>query len=291
MTVLLSIILFTALGGVLSVLAAAVFLLLPEHKQKHVLPHGISFAIGALLTGAFCGLIPHAFEEVPVEDMSSLSATILAGILLFFVLEKLLVWRHCHSHACEAHGEESHDHQHHDHGHSHSVQPAGHRPAGMFIILGDSIHNFVDGVLIGAAFLTDVQLGIVTSLAVAAHEIPQEVGDFAILLHSGYKRGEALLYNVLASLSTVVGGVLAYFSLGDLHQILPYFLTLAASSFIYIAVADLIPSLHQKTDIKTSLQQIGFILAGVVLILVMQSIAHRFEGKIDEGRVEQTGIV
>lgn len=288
---LLSIILFTALGGVLSVLAAAVFLLLPEDKQKHVLPHGISFAIGALLTGAFCGLIPHAFEEVPVEDMSNLSATILAGILLFFVLEKLLVWRHCHSHACEAHGEESHDDHHHNHDHKHSIQPAGHRPAGMFIILGDSIHNFVDGVLIGAAFLTDVQLGIVTSLAVAAHEIPQEVGDFAILLHSGYKRGEALFYNVLASLSTVVGGVLAYFSLGDLHHILPYFLTLAASSFIYIAVADLIPSLHQKTDIKTSLQQIGFILAGVVLILVMQSIAHRFEGKIDGGRVEQTGIV
>ncbi|MEI8572496.1 ZIP family metal transporter [Methylomonas sp. LW13] len=291
MTVLLSIILFTALGGVLSVLAAAVFLLLPEHKQKHVLPHGISFAIGALLTGAFCGLIPHAFEEVPVEDMSTLSATILAGILLFFVLEKLLVWRHCHSHACEAHGEESHDDHHHEHGHTHSIQAAGHRPAGMFIILGDSIHNFVDGVLIGAAFLTDVQLGIVTSLAVAAHEIPQEVGDFAILLHSGYKRGEALFYNVLASLSTVVGGVLAYFSLGDLHHILPYFLTLAASSFIYIAVADLIPSLHQKTDIKTSLQQIGFILAGVVLILVMQGIAHRFEGKIDGDRVEQTGIV
>ncbi|MDX8127874.1 ZIP family metal transporter [Methylomonas sp. BW4-1] len=291
MTVLLSIILFTALGGVLSVLAAAVFLLLPEHKQKHVLPHGISFAIGALLTGAFCGLIPHAFEEVPVEDMSALSATILAGILLFFVLEKLLVWRHCHSHACEAHGEESHEDHHHEHGHTHAIQAAGHRPAGMFIILGDSIHNFVDGVLIGAAFLTDVQLGIVTSLAVAAHEIPQEVGDFAILLHSGYKRGEALFYNILASLSTVVGGVLAYFSLGDLHHILPYFLTLAASSFIYIAVADLIPSLHQKTDIKTSLQQIGFILAGVVLILVMQGIAHRFEGKIDGDRVEQTGIV
>lgn len=291
MTVLLSIILFTALGGVLSVLAAGVFLLLPEHKQKHVLPHGISFAIGALLTGAFCGLIPHAFEEVPVEDMSNLSATILAGILLFFVLEKLLVWRHCHSHACEAHGEESHDDHHHDHDHKHSIQPTNHRPAGMFIILGDSIHNFVDGVLIGAAFLTDVQLGIVTSLAVAAHEIPQEVGDFAILLHSGYKRGEALFYNILASLSTVVGGVLAYFSLGDLHHVLPYFLTLAASSFIYIAVADLIPSLHQKTDIKTSLQQIGFILAGVVLILVMQGIAHRFEGKINGDRVEQTGIV
>ena len=131
--------------------------------------------------------------------------------------------------------------------------------------------------MIAAAFLTDVQLGIVTSLAVAAHEIPQEVGDFAILLHSGYSRRKALFYNVLSSLATVVGGVLAYLGLGNLHDSLPYFLTLAASSFIYIAVADLIPSLHQKTDVKTSLQQIAFILAGVGLILLMQGIAHGFE--------------
>ena len=273
MSTLLLIILFTAVGGVLSVMAAGVFLLLSEQQRHNILPHGISFATGALLTGAFCGLIPHAFEEVAVEDMSTLSATLLIGILLFFILEKLLVWRHCHSHACEAHGEDSHD----DHGHNHTHDNSR-RVAGMFIILGDSIHNFVDGVLIGAAFLTDPQLGIVTSLAVAAHEIPQEVGDFAILLHSGYTRKKALLYNMLASLTTVIGGVLAYFSLGNLHHILPYFLTLAASSFIYIAVADLIPSLHQKTDTKTSLQQIGFILAGVALILVMQGIAHRFEG-------------
>ncbi len=279
MNVLLFIILFTALGGVLSVLAASVFLLLPETLRQKVLPHGISFAIGALLTGAFCGLIPHAFEEVPVAEMENLSATILVGILLFFVLEKLFIWRHCHSHACEAHGEEAHEH--HGHSHSHGHSPSNRRAAGVFIILGDSIHNFVDGVLIAAAFLTDIQLGIVTSLAVAAHEIPQEVGDFAILLHSGYSRSKALLYNVLASLGTVVGGVLAYFSLGDFHHVLPYLLTLAASSFIYIAVADLIPSLHQKTDIKTSLQQIGFILAGVVLILVMQGIAHQFEAKMD----------
>lgn len=259
-------------------MAAAVFLLLPERHRQHVLPHGISFAIGALLTGAFCGLIPHAFEDVETAEISMLSATILAGILLFFILEKLLVWRHCHTHSCEAHGEDSHDHgPAHDH---------GRRVAGMFIILGDSIHNFVDGVLIGAAFLTDPQLGVVTSLAVAAHEIPQEVGDFAILLHSGYTRSKALLYNVLASLATVIGGMLAYFSLGDVHHLLPYFLTLAASSFIYIAVADLIPSLHQKTDTKTSLQQIGFILAGVMLILVMQSIAHRFEAKIEHATVE-----
>lgn len=273
MSTLLLIVIFTAIGGILSVLAAGVFLLLPERQRQQVLPHGISFAIGALLTGAFCGLIPHAFEDVAPDEISTLSATILAGILGFFMLEKLLVWRHCHSHACEAHGEDSHD----DHHHHAEQQDHGRRVAGMFIILGDSIHNFVDGVLIGAAFLTDVQLGIVTSLAVAAHEIPQEVGDFAILLHSGYERGKALFYNILASLTTVIGGILAYFSLGNLHHILPYFLTLAASSFIYIAVADLIPSLHRKTDIKTSLHQIGFILAGVVLILVMQGIAHRFE--------------
>ncbi|QWF71004.1 ZIP family metal transporter [Methylomonas paludis] len=272
MSLLVLIVLFTAFGGILSVLAASLFLLLSESSQEKLLPHGISFATGALLTGAFCGLIPHAFAEVAVKDIPSVSATILLGILLFFVLEKLLVWRHCHSHACEAHGEESHTH----HGGAQHVSTRPHT-AGVFIILGDSIHNFVDGVLIAAAFLTDVQLGIVTSLAVAAHEIPQEVGDFAILLHSGYTKAKALLYNVLSSLATVVGGLLGWLSLGDLHGILPYFLSLAASSFIYIAVADLIPTLHQKTDLKTSLQQIGFILAGVALIWIMQDIAHRFE--------------
>ena len=119
MSILLLIIIFTAIGGVLSVMAAGVFLLLPEHHRQHILPHGISFAIGALLTGAFCGLIPHAFEDVAADEISTLSATILAGILLFFILEKLLVWRHCHSHACEAHGEDSHD-DHHGHNHNNS---------------------------------------------------------------------------------------------------------------------------------------------------------------------------
>lgn len=269
MSILLYIILFTALGGLLSVMAASLFLLLSEKLQEKVLPHGVSFAIGALLTGAFCGLIPQAFAEVPVADISKLSMSIMIGILFFFIMEKLLVWRHCHSQVCEAHGE---DFQALNHQHQTSRNASS--PAGVFIIVGDSIHNFVDGILITAAFLTDVQLGIVTSLAVAAHEIPQEVGDFAILLHSGYSRGKALFYNVLSSLATVIGGLLAYFSLDKLHGTLPYLLTLAASSFIYIAVADLIPSLHQKTGTKTSLQQIGFILAGVGLILFMQSIVH-----------------
>lgn len=268
MNLLVLIIIFTAIGGLLSVMAAAVFLLLKDHHRNAVLPHGISFAIGALLAVAFWGLIPEAFEKVKPDHFQTLSATILAGILGFFVLEKLLIWRHCHHGSCEAHGDD-----HEGHGHSHSNV----KSAGALIILGDSIHNFVDGVLIAAAFLTDVKLGIVTSLAVAAHEIPQEVGDFAILLDSGYSRSKALFYNVLASLTTVMGGILAYFSLEDLHDSLPYFLALAASSFIYIAVADLIPSLHTKTDMKTSLQQIILIAAGVLLICSLHTIAHNIK--------------
>jgi zinc and cadmium transporter len=270
---LLFIILFTALGGILSVLAAAVFLLLPDHRRNAVLPHGISFAIGALLAVAFWGLIPEAFASVKPEQVQPLSGTILAGILGFFILEKLLIWRHCHYGSCEAHGDDGHEDAH-DHEHTHSHTHGIAKSTGALIIVGDGIHNFVDGVLIAAAFLTDVQLGIVTSLAVAAHEIPQEVGDFAILLQSGYSKGKALFYNVLASLTTVLGGVLAYFSLENLHQSLPYFLALAASSFIYIAVADLIPSLHKKTDMKNSLQQIALIAAGVFLICSLHSFTH-----------------
>ena len=276
MSLLILIIIFTAVGGVLSVMAAAVFLLLRDHHRNAVLPHGISFAIGALLAVAFWGLIPEAFAKVKPEQFQALSGTILAGILGFFVLEKLLIWRHCHYGSCEAHGDDGLGDDHaYTHGHSHGHGNA--KSAGALIILGDSIHNFVDGVLIAAAFLTDVQLGIVTSLAVAAHEIPQEVGDFAILLDSGYSRSKALFYNILASLTTVLGGVLAYFSLEDLHDSLPYFLALAASSFIYIAVADLIPSLHTKTDMKTSLQQIALIAAGVFLICSLHGIAHKIE--------------
>ncbi|MCK5829304.1 MAG: ZIP family metal transporter [Methylococcales bacterium] len=272
MDLLILIIIFTSIGGILSVLAAGVFLLLPEQQRNKVLPHGISFAIGALLSVAFWGLIPHAFEKVDPSQFQALSGTILAGILGFFVLEKLLIWRHCHSGSCEAHGDDHHNDEH------------DHKSAGTIIIIGDSIHNFVDGVLIAAAFLTDVKLGIVTSLAVAAHEIPQEVGDFAILLHSGYSKSKALFYNVLASLSTVIGGVLAYYSLGNLHDTLPYFLALASSSFIYIAVADLIPSLHKKTDMKTSLHQIALIIAGVIVISSLHGIAHDIE-------IEQTKSV
>ncbi|CCE22910.1 ZIP family metal transporter [Methylotuvimicrobium alcaliphilum] len=273
MDLLFLIIIFTALGGVLSVLAASFFLWLDDVQRARVLPHGISFATGALLAVAFWGLIPHAFEDVDSDRIQSLSAVIMAGILGFFMLEKLLVWRHCHHNHCEAHGEDA----------------EGHHPAGMLILIGDGIHNFVDGILIAAAFLTDVKLGIVTSLAVAAHEIPQEVGDFAILLQSGYSKGKALYYNILSSLATVVGGILAYFSLEDLHDSLPYFLAMAASSFIYIAVADLIPTLHEKTELKVSVQQVALIAAGVLLICSLHGFAHDIELESLERKHQEGG--
>lgn len=255
------IILFTLIGGILSVIAASLFLLVPDRHYASILPHGVSFALGALLSAAFLDLLPHAVENAGTGNIEGLFATVLIGILVFFLLEKLLLWRHCHTHDCEAHND----------GQAHY-----HQPAGTLIVMGDGIHNFVDGVLIAAAFLTDLHLGIVTSLAVAAHEIPQEVGDFAILLQSGFSKGKALFYNLLSSLGTVAGGVLAYFALEHVHNMLPYFLALAASSFIYVAVADLIPSLHKKTHAEAVVQQMSLILAGVVLIAAVHHYADGF---------------
>ena len=240
---------FSLFGGLLSLLFAGALLLVPSDHHPKLLPHGISFALGALLSVAFLDLLPDALSHVGGGQQSLVLGTVLIGILGFFLLEKLLLWRHCHHDHCETHSGE----------HSH-------KPAGTLIVVGDAIHNFVDGILIAAAFLTDHTLGIVTSLAIAAHEIPQEVGDFAILLQSGYSRGRALFFNFLSSLATLVGGVLAYFSLEHLEGSLPYILALAASSFIYIAVADLIPSLHEKTTPKAALHQIVLILLGVITI-------------------------
>lgn len=260
MTLLTWIVLFSLLGGVLSVIAAASFLLLPETFRDRLLPHFISFAIGALLGAAFLALIPHALSSEAAIDFHTLGLTILLGVLGFFFLEKMLLWRHCHTSHCEAHAL--------------PTEAKDKAATGSLIIIGDGIHNFLDGVLIAAAFLTDIHLGIVTSLAVAAHEIPQEVGDFAILLHSGFSRSKALLFNVLASLTTVVGALLAYFSLADMVPVLPYVLAVTAASFIYIAVADLIPDLHKRTQIVATVQQMLLIACGVVVIYWTHSTLH-----------------
>lgn len=259
MSLLLWIILFTLLGGVLSVVVASLVLLLPDNHRLRMLPHGISFATGALLGVAFLALIPHALEGVGSDNMHAISMTILIGVFVFFLLEKMVLWRHCHHEHCE--------------GHLH-VEEHSHKTAGSLILVGDSLHNFVDGILIAAAFLTDIHLGVVTSLAVAAHEIPQEVGDFAILLQSGYSRVRAMVYNVIASLATVIGGLLAYWWLADLQSMLPYILAFAAASFIYIAVADLIPTLHKRIDLSAVVAQICLIGFGVGLISWLHSFTH-----------------
>ena len=215
----------------------------------------ISYAIGALLGAAFLEILPHALEHGDVHRMTS---TVLFGILVFFVLEKLVLWRHCHHDHCEAHDAHA---PAHDHGRS-----------GLLILIGDTFHNFVDGILIAAAFLESTQLGIVTALAIIAHEIPQEVGDYLILLHSGYSRARALAFNLLSSLATLVGAMLAYFALSQLTEWIPTLLGLAAASMIYVAVADLIPSLHKRTELKATLQQISLIVLGVASIVVARAL-------------------
>jgi zinc and cadmium transporter len=254
------IIVFTTIGGIFGALAAGMFLLIPERRRNILLPSMISFAIGALLGAAFLGLLPHAMEESNGIDAHQVGFTVLLGLLGFFALEKMVLWRHCHTHDCEMHGSD--------------LEHARKSAAGQLILVGDGIHNFVDGVLIAASFLTDIQLGIVTSIAVIAHEIPQELGDFAVLLHSGFKPGRAIFYNILSSLTMIVGGVVAYFSLTFASAAVPYVLAVAASSFIYIAVADLIPGLHKRPSLKETFEQVTLIALGVLLIYVTESLLH-----------------
>lgn len=260
---------FALLGGVLSVVLAAGLLLFPDRLRQRLLPNLVSYAIGSLLGAAFLALIPHALTSPGVTDAHDVMIVVLFGILAFFILEKLVLWRHCHHDDCEAHGP-GHDH---DHGANHhgANQDAA---AARLILIGDGMHNLMDGFLIAAAFMTDIHLGVVTAVAVIAHEIPQEVGDFAILLNGGFSRARALAYNIASSVSTLVGAWVAYFSLQVVDQATPYVLAVAAASFIYIAVADLIPGLHRRVDIASSVRQVVLILAGVLTIFLAHSTLH-----------------
>lgn len=259
MPVLGWIVLFTVMGGLVSALAASLFLVVSDKWRRRALPHLISFATGSLLGAAFLGLLPHALESAGPERLHEVGLAVLAGILLFFVLEKLVLWRHCHADHCDVHAPEDH-----------------HRDAasGTMILAGDALHNLLDGVLIAAAFVTDLHLGVVTALAVIAHEVPQEVGDLAVLLNGGMSRRRALGFNVLVSLTTVVGGVIAYYWLDNTRAALPYALAIAASSFIYVAVADLIPGLHRQVNLRESLGQFVLIGAGTSVIFLTHATLH-----------------
>lgn len=251
MTTFTWIILASLLGGILSVIAAALFSL---NARAEYLGGLVSYAIGALLGAVFLDIFPEAIEMS--SSASSVSATVLLGILLFFTLEKVLIWRHCHHAHCEVH--EPGEHEGHDHGRS-----------GAMVIVGDTFHNFVDGIIIAAAFLADTHLGIITALAIIAHEIPQEVGDFAILLHSGYSKLRAFQMNLVSSFATVIGALLGYVSLQHSQSLVPYLLALASASMIYVAVADLIPGLHKRTQMRDTVQQVLLISVGVATVALL----------------------
>jgi len=360
------IVLFTAFGGIASAALASVFLLLPERTTARMLPHFVSFATGALLGAALLALLPEAMESVGTAGAHGIGVALVAGLGIFFVIEKVVLWRHAHSHdgtagnghlaavpaAAHGHAHEhgeghggphvhthvhahpaaaaqghvsaqapaslsgrshadvsgyapNHDHgagQGHDvahvhlaasgaephvrvprtgssqdrphaaeHGHDHSHRDAA---SGVLVLIGDSVHNVLDGILISAAFLQNKPLGLVTTFAVAAHEIPHRLGDFALLVHSGMSQRRALVLNMATGLAAVLGGIIAYFALQRMMGLLPYALALAAAGFLYIAVAGLIPALHRRADPRTSLTQVLLIGLGVGTIAWAESFVH-----------------
>jgi len=228
---------FSFLGSAGAIVLAGTYLLFPEKIRQTIIPCLISYATGTLLGAAFLGLLRYALDSAPA---ASILSTVLVGILVFFLLEKIVLWRHCHDAECEKHAN-----------------------AGPLLLIGDALHNLIDGIAIASAFVASIPVGVTTGLAVLSHELPQEVGDFAILLESGYSRHRALIYNLLSSLSTLPGAALAYYYLTEVQEFTAYIMALSAASFIYIAIADLIPTLHRQFNLKQAIGQFTFILAGI----------------------------
>jgi zinc and cadmium transporter len=245
-------------GGALSVLAAAGTLALHSRWISRL----VSFAVGALLGAVFLELLPHALEH---GDTQRVMLTVLIGLLLFFLLEKLVLWRHSHLEAESlAEGaplDATEDARPHSHGFD------GGR-SGLMILIGNSVHNFCDGIVIAATFIADFTLGTTTALAIVAHAIPQQVGDFAVLLHSGYTRRRAFVYNLATGAATLAGGLAGYAALASMQEVLPTVLALAAASLLYVAVADLIPSLHRHPSPGDTARQLALIGVGIAIIAI-----------------------
>ncbi len=247
----------TLLGGLVSVSLAA---LLSAPLLGLIVKHLVSLSTGVLLGTALLHVLPEAFESSATP--SSLFLTLLGGLLFFFLLEKAELYRHGHHH--------EHDDHHHHHGFDHDQAGKG----GLSVLVGDSIHNFCDGILIAAAFLLDTQVGVVTALAIIAHEIPQEVGDYIVLVNAGFSRQRALAYNALSGLAAVVGGVLGYVLIEPWQVYLPYLMVVAASSFIYVAVADLIPQLQRRLNWRETVAQVFWLAAGLGMIAAVVGVLH-----------------
>lgn len=243
-------------GGLLAIVAAAGTLALHSRWISRL----VSFAVGALLGAVFLELLPHALQHGTTERVMG---TVLAGLLLFFLLEKLVLWRHSHGdpEVPDTPGAIAHAHTH--------AHGADGGRSGLMIVIGNSVHNFCDGVVIAATFIADFALGTTTALAIVAHAIPQQVGDFAVLMHSGYSRRRAFAYNLVTGAATLAGGLAGYSALASMQQILPTVLALAAASLLYVAVADLIPSLHRHPAPAQTAVQVVLIGAGIAVIAIV----------------------
>ncbi|KKK42158.1 hypothetical protein LCGC14_0711260 [marine sediment metagenome] len=224
---------------------------LGEKYQKMLVPILISFATGILLAAALLGLIPEAIDKV--GDANVIMPYVLGGILVFFFMEKIVIWRNCRNKECEVH--------------SHASGP--------IILIGDSLHNLTDGIVIAAAFLTNLTLGIGAGLTILIHELAHETGDFAILLHSGFSKKKALLYNFISSSTTIPAAIVGYYLIGAIDTIVPFVLAISAASFIYIALSDLTPDLHQHTDLKYSFRQLLFIILGILLMILLLTMVRQ----------------
>jgi zinc and cadmium transporter len=252
---LVYIILATAIGGLLSVaIAATLTLTLLTRVVKSL----VSLSAGVLLGTSLLHVMPEAFESR--ASPHALFATLLGGLLFFWLLEKAELYRHVHHHEGDGH----------DHHHHFDAQQAGR--GGLSVLVGDGVHNFCDGVIIAAAFIADPRLGVVTALAVAAHEIPQETGDYIVLLNAGFSRQRALLFNALSGLAAVAGGVFGYFLVGPWEALVPYLLVAASSSFIYVAVADLLPQLQRRLTWRETLAQVLWLGAGLSVVTVAKTL-------------------
>lgn len=247
-----------------SLLSLGIAALVAFRARPRWIPTLVSYAVGALLGVVFLDILPHIFEET--RSPGRVAGFILFGILAFFVLEKLLLWRHHHHSDDEpGAGPGSHAHYHaHDHGHDHGR-------SGWMIVIGDAFHNFTDGIIIAGAFIADVRLGVVTAVAIIAHEIPQEIGDFLVLLHSGFDKRRALVMNAMSGLATFAGALIAYLAISEVRQWIPEILAVAAAGMIYVAVADLIPGLQRRTALRETIAQVAFIALGIGTIWLIHA--------------------
>ena len=273
---LVAILLATLAAGIGSVWVAALLMGVSGSKAAGLMPQRLlSLAAGALLATAFMHLLPEAFESsVAPHD---LFVTLLIGLVFFFLLSKAELWHHGHEHGHGAAVPDTHTHGH-EHGSAHEAHSHDHLHAthggGWAVLTGDSVHCFGEGVLIASAFVADMRLGLIAAVSVLAHEVPHHMGDLVVLGQSSASRRAALIKVSMAGAVTALGGLAGYFLVAQLHGLLPYLLTIASSSFVYVALADLIPQLQKRLNARETMTQIGWLLVGIVLVTVMSRLAH-----------------